>query len=501
MDTEIELKLLVDPNDLETLSNWMQQRPQVIKSYQRQLSNIYFDTADRQLRQLDCGLRVRTVDDRSEQTIKTAGKVIGGLHARPEYNVPIDGRRPDLFLFDRDIWPENTDVAALQESLLSQFTTNFTRQTWLLSYSDDAIVEVVIDHGEISSGERSVPICEMEMELVKGPPSLLFKLAHKVCKKFDVRPGQASKAARGYRLLEGAPEPEPMALPLLNLDAALSIEEAMTELTSAALRQLQSNQDVFFSNDSIAALQEVRHGLLWILQIRHYFNEVLDEASLNLLANAKIWLVKLQWVADALYREQLLEQKDQYMKRLEDKRKVRKTLKECDNSTNLKLASALLSSRDYSQWLLQLSEWLTCQYWRLEGCAQPQLDEPVAQLARNVLDHSKQYVAERFPANRALSADECAKGCERLERALLSGNCFRKMFDPEATSAYRGPWHDMLRGCQELALLAFLQRVVNGIELKDEEAFERWLQRKRESWLELVEQSKHAALAMEPYWR
>lgn len=501
MDTEIELKLLVDPNDLPTLSNWMQQRPQVIKSYQRQLGNIYFDTADRRLRQLDCGLRVRTVDDRSEQTLKTAGKVIGGLHARPEYNIPIDGRRPDLFLFERDIWPEDLDLNDLQDSLISQFTTNFTRQTWLLSYSDDAIVEVVLDHGEICSGDRCVPICEMEMELVKGPPSLLFKLAQKVCKKFDVRPGQASKAARGYQLLDGAPAPAAQPLPLLSLEPTISVEQALVDVSSAALRHLQLNQDVFFANDSLQALQEVRHGLLWMLQIRHYFNDVVDEASLNLLANAKIWLVKLQWVADALYREQILEQKDQYMKRLEDKKKVRRQLNSAYDSENLKLATALLTSRDYSQWLLQLSEWLSCQEWRLEGHSQPELDEPVTKLAQQVLDYSKNYVAERFPADQALTANDCAKACERLERALLSGNCFRRMFDPDATSAYRGPWHDMLRGCQELALLEFLQRSVSGMALKDADAFERWLVRKQESWLELVDQSKQVALAMEPYWR
>ncbi|MBW8189701.1 CYTH domain-containing protein [Neiella marina] len=501
MDTEIELKLLVDPNDLLALSNWMQQRPQVIKNYQRQLGNIYFDTPDRRLRQLDCGLRVRTVDDRSEQTLKTAGKVIGGLHARPEYNIPIDGRRPDLFLFERDIWPDDLELNNLQDALISQFTTNFTRQTWLLSYSDDAIVEVVLDHGEICSGDRCVPICEMEMELVKGPPSLLFKLARKVCKKFDVRPGQASKAARGYSLLDGAPDPTAEQLPLLSLTSSHTVEQALIELSSAALRHLQLNQDVFFANRSIQALQEVRHGLLWMLQIRHYFNEVVDEASLNLLANAKIWLVKLQWVADALYREQIIEQKDQYMKRLEDKKKVRKVLKDNDETTNSNLASALLTSRDYSQWLLQLSEWLSCQQWRLEGQPQPELDESVTKLAQRVLDHSKNYVAERFPAEQSLNSADCAKGCERLERALLSGNCFRRLFDPDAESAYRGPWQDMLHGCQELALLDYLQRTAKGIELKDGDAFERWIMRKRQSWLELVDQSKQVALAMEPYWR
>ena len=500
MDTEIELKLLVEANDLEALRNWMHKRPQVLKNHQRQLSNNYFDTLDRRLRQLDFGLRVRTIDERSEQTLKTAGKVIGGLHSRPEYNIPIDGRRPDLFLFDRSIWPENTDLNVLQSDLVSQFSTDFTRDTWLLGYNDDDVIEVVLDEGAISAGDNSVPICEVEMELVKGSPSILFDFAMELSQHFKVCPGQASKAARGYRLMDGETSHEILTLETMTLQKEQTVETALIELASGALRHLQSNQDVFFATGDIRALQEVRHGWLWLLQVRHYFEEALGAESLEVLAEAKPWLLKLQWVADALYREQILDQKDQYMKRLDDKKIVRRELKLHDNEQNLGLANALLTSREYSQWMLSLSRWLSCELWRIEGKPQPELDQSVLELARQVLDYSRVYLAERFPANLEQSADDYAAGCERLERALFSGNCFRRLFDPEATTGYRGAWHDMLRGCQELALLQYLQQVAGDLKLKDEEAFERWIQRKRESWVELVEQSKQAALAMEPYW-
>lgn len=501
MDTEIELKLLVASDDIERLTDWMNQRPEVMKHYQKELSNNYFDTSDRQLRKMDCGLRVRTIDGRSEQTLKTAGRVIGGLHQRPEYNLPIDGLRPDLFLFERDVWPQQLDLKQLQQSITSMFSTDFTRKTWLLSFADEAVVEVVLDVGQISAGDDSVPICEMELELIKGSASVLFQFARLLTRNFHIRLGQASKAARGYRLMDGQTMPELPSLPALKLSPEQSIESALVQLVSAGVRHIQSAEDLFFDSSDIHALQEIRHGLLWLLQVRHYLKADLGEELLTILAQAKDWLVQLEWVANAKYRLQVLSEKDQYMKKLEDKKRIRKALKALDDSQAVEQAKAMLISVEYSQWFLQLSEWLVCSGWRTEGEAQPELEKSVVDVARRVLDYSMAYVAKRFPADESLSEQWYAKGCERLERTLISGNCFRKMFDPEATTGYRGPWHDMLHGCQELALLHYLESIGAELELAEPEAFERWLHRKRVSWVELIEQSKRSAFSMTPYWQ
>ena len=500
MDTEIELKLLVTPADLESLTNWMNQCGKVINHYQKDLGNNYFDTASRQLRSLGAGLRVRTIDGRSEQTLKTAGRVVGGLHQRPEYNVPIDGLRPDLFLFKRDIWPEEIDLVALQAALVPQFSTHFTRKTWLLNFNDEAIIEAVLDVGAVTTGEMSLPICEMELELVKGSSKVLFQFASQLSESFQIRLGQMSKAARGYRLMEGKTEQELQALPTLTIAQHETVESGLIKLVGAALHHLQTSEDVFFSNSSIAALQEVRHALLWLLQIRHYFVTDLAPESLDVLVTAKTWLTELKWVAQAHYRETILAEKEQYMKRLEDKKRIRKALKSKDQQQEIEQAKQLLLSTPYCQWLLQISQWLVCEGWRKEGESQPMLEKPITELAQAVLDNSKNYVAERFPADQVLTFDWYAEGCERLERALLSGNCFRRTFDPDATSGYRGPWHDMLKGCQELALLHYLEQEAEQLELSEPQSFERWLQRKRDSWVALIEQSKQSALAMPPYW-
>ncbi len=42
------------------------------------------------------GLRIRGDQGRYEMTLKIAGRVVGGLHQRPEYNIPLD--KPELAL-------------------------------------------------------------------------------------------------------------------------------------------------------------------------------------------------------------------------------------------------------------------------------------------------------------------------------------------------------------------------------------------------------------------
>ena len=86
MTIEIELKFIATPQAAEklgeTLAAWPHQHFAA-----RELTNIYFETDDNQLRRWDMGLRIRGVDQRYEMTLKAAGKTVGGLHQRPEYNV------------------------------------------------------------------------------------------------------------------------------------------------------------------------------------------------------------------------------------------------------------------------------------------------------------------------------------------------------------------------------------------------------------------------------
>lgn len=207
MTTEIELKYLLSANHedndavVDKITTMLAAQISTFTLNKKQLSNDYFDSSDLTLRKMDMGLRIRSSNQTYEQTIKTAGKVVGCLHQRPEYNVALENNQLNLLLFPKDIWPENFDVMALQLSLQVLFNTNFTRQTWLITQAD-SVIELAFDRGEIftSSNKVKLAINELEIELVSGDEQALFRLAEQLMTVLEMEPGKLSKAARGYAL-------------------------------------------------------------------------------------------------------------------------------------------------------------------------------------------------------------------------------------------------------------------------------------------------------------
>ncbi|MFQ2092428.1 inorganic triphosphatase [Aeromonas taiwanensis] len=198
MQTEIEIKFFVTSDIQDSLSNFLNSL-EIISSDQARLGNVYFDTPALDLRRLDMGLRIRRSDHFSEQTIKCRGQVVGGLHARPEYNAPIDGSLPTLSAFPAEIWPSPVVRDEIQSRLVAQFSTDFLRRHWLVAF-DGALIELAWDRGEIVGALGRTEIDELELEIKSGEPAALFGLAEQLAALGGLRLGAQSKAQRGYRL-------------------------------------------------------------------------------------------------------------------------------------------------------------------------------------------------------------------------------------------------------------------------------------------------------------
>lgn len=207
MPTEIELKYQIssnsDKNDTvaDDITAMLKAHNLLIEMNQNQLINNYFDSKNLALREMDFGLRIRIKGQQYEQTIKTAGTVVGCLHQRPEFNINIPTNQLNLSLFEQTIWPENTDIASLEKDLQVIFSTNFNRQTWLI-HQNESVIELALDRGVIStgSGQPTLEINELEIELVSGNEQALFVLAEQLMTIVKMEPGELSKAARGYAL-------------------------------------------------------------------------------------------------------------------------------------------------------------------------------------------------------------------------------------------------------------------------------------------------------------
>ena len=207
MTTEIELKYLLPATEQEssTIVNTITEMLEVQKKpfifEKKKINDNYFDNKELILRKLDIGLRIRDKNQEYEETIKTAGKVEGCLHQRPEYNVALEEKQLNLLLFPKNIWPPNLNLTLLQQSLYIIFNISFSRHTWLIT-QEDSVMELAYDMGSISAPFNNEPlkVHELEIELIKGDKQALYILAEQLKTIIQMEPGKLSKAARGYAL-------------------------------------------------------------------------------------------------------------------------------------------------------------------------------------------------------------------------------------------------------------------------------------------------------------
>ena len=186
------------------------------------LGNVYFDTPDLDLARDKVALRLRRTPYGWLQTLKTAGQAKDGLHARGEWELPVDGEALDLPAL-LAMCDDTEAVRSLTEHaprLASVFRTDFERTTWDLTI-DDSHIEAALDVGKVHLGEDiaasaqnqdsmasdlvEVPIREIELELKTGDESALWQLARILQAAVPgLKPDDVSKAARGYRLVRAA---------------------------------------------------------------------------------------------------------------------------------------------------------------------------------------------------------------------------------------------------------------------------------------------------------
>ncbi|MBC3945072.1 inorganic triphosphatase [Erwinia persicina] len=258
MTIEIELKFIAVPEAAEKIASKLTAWPHQHSAGQA-LTNIYFETADSQLRRWDMGLRIRGFGDHYEMTLKTAGQTIGGLHQRPEYNVALEKPELDIQRLPADVWPAGTDVAMLQQQLGALFSTHFTREKWVVTYLQSEI-EVAFDRGEVSAGERSEPLMEVELELKSGQRDDLLAFAAELATVEGLRLGSLSKAARGYALAQGDLPRSLRPVPLLKVRPKATVEEGMRAAFLLALSQWQYHEELWLRGNA-AALHEVKDAL------------------------------------------------------------------------------------------------------------------------------------------------------------------------------------------------------------------------------------------------
>ncbi|MEZ2577491.1 CYTH domain-containing protein [Buttiauxella ferragutiae] len=265
MTQEIELKFIVNPAELDSIRNTLNSLESQ-HSEPRQLLNIYYETADNQLRRHDMGLRIRGDNGHYEMTMKIAGRVIGGLHQRPEYNVELTSPELALALFPAEVWPEGISPDEIQSQLNPLFSTDFAREKWVVTHGNSRI-ELALDLGEVKAGEQVEPLCELELELLEGETADVLAFAKQLVAQPGIRQGSLSKAARGYHLAQGNVDREIKPLTVLRVPPKATVEQGLEGSLELALSHWQYHEELWLRGNGKAKAQVleavglVRHAL------------------------------------------------------------------------------------------------------------------------------------------------------------------------------------------------------------------------------------------------
>ncbi|CAM2972541.1 Inorganic triphosphatase [Vibrio neptunius] len=504
METEIELKFFVSPDFSNTLRKKIAQE-KVLQHSCRELGNTYFDTPDNWLRQHDIGLRIRRFDDVYVQTVKTSGRVVAGLHQRPEFNAEHHSNNPLLSLHPSDIWPIGKDTETLQSELVPLFSTNFTREQWLIAMPDGSQIEVAFDQGKVESGDKEDPICEVELELKSGQTDALFTLARCFSEEGGMRLGNLSKAAKGYRLASGYTGDDVKPIALVSTDKHDTVESCFVHSLEHGLSHWHYHEQIYAERESIDALHEIRNAISFIRQVLTVYGSVVPRRASALVRQELKWLEQgLEWLNDYDYLEALLDDKGHALRKLDARKFLVGELKVVQEALPDRAEIlTLLNSARYTALLLDLSRWILTRGWQpfLDDKARDKMALTIEPFSIKQLDRTWAELMEAFPPERSLNSQDYIDQQYRLRRNLYTGVSFASLFDFEERNNFRVPWSDLLHGIDDLIKLRTLGNMVDKLEGEEKEQLQRWLSRQEGSILHAMEQTRVICIEAEPYWQ
>jgi inorganic triphosphatase YgiF len=207
--------------------------------------SVYFDTPKHTLRKRGLMLRVRHSDGCYVQTIKATENA--DIFARDEWECEIAGPKPDLRR------ASGTALAPLlgrkfRRQLKPIFETR-VRRTYYPLVRGACAVALTLDRGSIETGNSSLPLCEVEVELERGSEADLFAIAREITRTLPAQLSMSSKAERGYRLADGE-DGAAVGFVAASLEPGLGSRVGFQRIGRACLQQILGNERAMLRGDA-----------------------------------------------------------------------------------------------------------------------------------------------------------------------------------------------------------------------------------------------------------
>lgn len=385
---EIELKLIVDADRMAHFNA----APVIAaharnKGSRKHLKSVYYDTPERALRRNGLSLRVRQSGTRFVQTVKT--EVADDPLRRGEWEANVPSLAPDLALAMPFI-PEKLRSSLEAHPLEAVFTADVHRHARMIDLPTGT-VEVAFDQGELTAGDRSLPVSEIELELKSGSASTIYEVALLLAEQGAVKPSIRSKSARGFDLAADR-APAARRPRKLRLDPSVTLDEAFATILRSCFLHLLQSRPAAEDGRNPEGVHQLRVSLRRLRSALDLMQSVGALSNLDALRSEAKWLA-----------QELSAARDWDVFRLETLPTIAKACPAVAGFDALGRAAATgqsdayrrahhaLDDRRCAVFLIGLGHWIETRGWRNDVAAEDlgQLGEPAVNFAQRIL--SEQY--------------------------------------------------------------------------------------------------------------
>jgi inorganic triphosphatase YgiF len=362
----------------------------------KKLTSIYYDTPDWDLQKRKMALRVRRSGRGGPvMTLKWPLQSAGDVFSRGEIELRAAKMEPDLALFEPDV-AEGLRQIIGDAPLEAKYETRVSRVTRMLTRGATRI-EAAFDDGIIRSGERELPLREVELELKSGPAQDLYDHAALLAEELPLRLDIVSKAERATHFSTGT-QSRPVKAKPANLPADVNLDEATARIILGAIDHYLANWASLRTNDDPESIHQMRVALRRLRAALGMLKRVIPCPEFETFRQeAKDLATALGPARDSDALRELIEDgpmghfgaaKDfsPLLAALEDRRQI------CYAESR-----ALLESPRPSVFVLRLSAFVARRGWRnaVSGLELSTLTEPVMVFAAQALDQLYRRVLKR----------------------------------------------------------------------------------------------------------
>ena len=418
MGKETELKFRLPARSMATLAKGRVPGLTGGRPERARFVSTYFDTAKHKLKRHGLSLRVREAHGKKLQTVKS---VVRGPIGRGEWETEIDALSPDLGQVS-DSPLQRFSAKKLGRKLKPVFRT-LVRRTTVPLRSGKAQIELAIDQGSLEAGRRHCRVAEVELELKRGRPSELFRLARALERRTAAELSLASKSERGYALAGGREIRVCFAEPI-TLSHGIQAVDAFKVIARSTIRHFADNADTVRARDA-EGIHQMRVGLRRTRAAISIFADMLPAARTERVKSELRWLTNE--LAPARELDVFVRNKVRPATRNSLSRRGAKAIRgefATRQRRAFTQAAAVLASSRYRLLLIDVHEWLETQVQSRAQAARI----PVTAFAENVLHDRLKKIRKSGRHLQALSAHDRHKLRIKVKKIRYALEFFESLY-------------------------------------------------------------------------